>query len=189
MCVSSYKVSKYAWAVMLGTALGIAAQERLSPVGILGCGERNVHLVPTLSRNRILSMACHLRKHDFTEKTTLGEKITQLSPSLSNRSLLIVLSDLHDPDAIPALKLIGQKHDCIIMQLQDPAESGSIGGGIFRGMEAETGRSFIGHGRKKWFKDYTVAKELRLAGVDHVELKTDELFLPKLRDFLKEEIV
>jgi hypothetical protein len=96
-----------------------------------------------------------------------------------------VLSDLHDDEALPALKLMAQAHDCVVLQLQDPAETGHIGGGIFRAREAESGREFVTHGRSRWLDHESVLQELRRGGIDHLLLRTDEAFIPKLRGFLR----
>jgi uncharacterized protein (DUF58 family) len=186
MCVSSLRMSKYAWGVQIAAGLALAAQERMSPVGILGCGERQLHVRPTLKRNMVYQWAHHLREHHFLEGTTLGRNVRELSPTLESRSLLIVISDLHDPDAVPALKIVAQEHECIALQLQDPAEEGRIGGGIFRAREAETGRSFVAHGRRRWLDPEEQARKLRRAGIDHLLLRTDQPILPRLRGFLKQ---
>jgi len=184
MCVSSLKMSKYAWAVQLATGISLAAQNRMSPVGLLGCGERDIHIKPTLSKRVIYQGAHHLRHYNFHETTTLGYKLRQLAPSLLNRCLLIVLSDLHDQGAVSALKLLAQSHDCAVLQLQDPAERGQVGGGIFRATEAESGDSFVAHGKSNWFKGEPIGQQLSRAGVDHVLLPTDKPFVPKLRHFI-----
>jgi hypothetical protein len=80
---------------------------------------------------------------------------------------------------------MAQAHDCVVLQLQDPAELGRIGGGIFRASEAETGRDFVAHGRSHWLDHETFARELRRGGLDHLALRTDVPFLPKLRGFLR----
>jgi hypothetical protein len=96
----------------------------------------------------------------------------------------VVLSDLHDPDAIPAIKLMAHEHDCAVLQLEDPAERGPAGGGIFRAVEAETGRGFVAVGRGRW---PAAADPLALsrAGVDYLHLPTNQPILPRLRHFLK----
>ena len=97
----------------------------------------------------------------------------------------MVISDLHDTDAIDALKRVVQEHECAVLQLQDPAELGGVGGGIFRAREAETGKTFVAHGRHEWLDQEDLTRQLRLAQIDHIVLKTDEDFLPKLHWFLK----
>jgi len=186
MCISSLPISKYAWAVRLASGLALAAQARMSPVGILGCGERELHVRPTLSRNMVYQWSHHLRTHNFLENTTVGQSVRELAPTLESRSVLVVISDLHDPDALPALKLASQEHECVVFQLQDPAERGRIGGGIFRAREAESNRSFVSHGRRKWMNQEALERQLRLARVDHLLLRTDEEFLSKLHWFLKQ---
>lgn len=186
MCISSQRMSKYAWAVQLGTGLALAAQNRMSPVGLLGCGERDFHVRPTLSKGIIYQAANELRHYNFQESTSLGESLRELAPSLPNKSVLIILSDLHDDSALSALKVVAQKHDVAVFQLMDPAERGKLRGGIFRGREAESGHTFIGHGRSKWFDVEAKSKELRRAGVDHLLLPTDQPFVAKVRNFLKD---
>ncbi|MEA3211108.1 MAG: hypothetical protein QOE70_4165 [Chthoniobacter sp.] len=184
MCVSSQRLSKYAWAVQLAGGLALAALGRISPVGVIGCGERTLGAECTLSRDLVFLWLHRLRRYRFDERTLLAQRVRELSGVLENRSLVIVLSDLHDADSLPALKRMAQAHDCVVLQLQDPAERGRVGGGIFRGSEAETGRLFTAHGRSRWLDHETIVQELRRGGIDHLELRTDQPFLPKLRGFL-----
>jgi uncharacterized protein (DUF58 family) len=186
MCVSSLPMSKYAWAVQIAAGTALAAQERMSPVGILGCGERELHVRPTLSRNMVYQWSHHLRTHDFLETTTLGKSVRELAPTLESRCVLMVISDLHDEDAIAALQLVAQEHECVVLQLQDPAELGRVGGGIFRAREAESNTGFVAHGRRKWMDQDARARQLQQAQIDHLILRTDEDFLPKLHRFLKQ---
>lgn len=185
MCVTSQRLSKYAWAVQIAGGLALAALSRVSPVAIIGCGERDLRGRPSLSRELVFQWLHHLRRYRLDEKTALSASLHELSSVIENRALVIVLSDLHDPEATPALKLMGQEHDCVVLQLQDPAERGRLGGGIFRAEEAETGESFVTHGRSRWFDTEQTERELKRGGIDHLVLRIDEAFVPKLRGFLR----
>ena len=185
MCVSSQPLSKYAWAVQIAGGLALAALARISPVGIIGCGERTVGARSTLSRDLVFMWLHSLRRFRFDERTRVGERVRELSSVLENRSLVIVLSDGHDPDAPAALKLMAQAHDCVVLQLRDPAERGHVGGGIFRAAEAESGHDFVAHGRSRWIDEEAGVQELRGGRVDHLALPTDEPFVPRLREFLR----
>ena len=178
-------MSKYAWAVQIAGGLALAALARMSPVGMVGCGERALDARPSLSRHRVFLWLHQLRHYRFDEQTTLVEKLDQLSAVLMNRAMLIVLSDLRQPEAATRLKRLAQEHDCVVLQLTDPAERGRLRAGIFRGEEAETGEAFVGHGWSRWFRDDDTAAELRRGGIDHLELPVNEPFLHRLRGFLR----
>jgi len=185
MCVTSQSMSKYAWAVQLAGGLALAALARVSPVGLIGGGERDFDSHPTLSRERIFVWLHNLRHYRFDERTSVGRKVRRLAGVLENRSMIIVISDLHDPDAVPAMKLMAQEHDCVALQLTDPAEHGRVGGGIMRAEEAETGRAFVTTGRSRWLDPEVTRSALKSGGIDHLVLPTNERFLPRLRGFFR----
>ena len=114
----------------------------------------------------------------------LAARAREVAPSLKRRTMVVVLSDLHDPDAFPALQVLAQEHDVIVLHLQDPAETGVRGAGLFRGLEAESGRAFVGHGRRAWVDAESWKGELTRFGIDYLHLPTDEPMLGKLRHFL-----
>jgi uncharacterized protein (DUF58 family) len=185
MTVSSEKLSKYGLCVHLAGGLAFALLDRVSPVGILGIGGRDLRIEPSLSRDKVMQWLHRLRHYRFDEPTTLSRRVTELATSLTSRALVIVLSDLHDPEGIPGLKQLAQQHDCAVIQLLDPAEFGLRSTGFFRGREAETGREFIGRGRSLNYHPDELSGEMRRAGIDFVSLKTSEPFVAKLRLFFK----
>jgi uncharacterized protein (DUF58 family) len=186
MAITSAPISKYAWAVRLAGGLALAALSRMSPVGLAGAGQReDLQFPASLARPRVFTWLHRLRRFNFHEATTLGHTLRSLEPMMVNRCLLFILSDLHDPAGPPVLKPLAQKHDCIVLQLRDPAERGRIGGGVFRAAEAETQETFISTGRSHWLNEEALATDLKRARVDHLVLDTDQNFLPFLRAFLR----
>ncbi len=185
MVVSSQARSKYAIALHIAGGLALACLDRISPVGILGVGSRSIRVDPSLSRHQVMLWLHELRRYRYDETTHLGRRIAALVPTLRHRALVIVLSDLHDPSAISALKLMAQKHDCVVLQLRDPAERSLRGGGILRAQEAETGFAFVSHSRRQWLDQSTIEQQLKRGGVDHLVIDTDRPFVAALRGFFK----
>ena len=108
-----------------------------------------------------------------------------MSSLLKTGSLVVVVSDLHDPQAVPVIKRVAQRHEEIVLRLEDPAERGRLRAGLFRATEAETGRGFFAHGRSRWFIGRDEAgRELRRAGIDYAVLATDRPLVPPLRRLL-----
>jgi uncharacterized protein (DUF58 family) len=99
--------------------------------------------------------------------------------------LAIVLSDLHDPRALPALKRLAQEHDCAVLQLRDPAEDHLRGVGFVRAREAETGRPFVIRGRLRGADPARVEDQLKRAGVDYLLIPTDQPYVSRVRQFFK----
>lgn len=185
MTVSSVKRSKYATAVHVAGGLAFALLDRVSPVGVVGAGGRALRIEPSLSRPQVMQWLHELRRFRYDEPTAVGRRVTELGPSLPNRALVVALSDMHDPEAVPALKLLAQRHDCVVVQFQDPAEGGVPGAGLLRAGEAETGRVFVTRGGKRWADPDAVGRELKRAGVDRLLIRTDRPFLADLRTFFQ----
>jgi uncharacterized protein (DUF58 family) len=185
MMVSNWKRTKYAVAVHLAGALALACLERVSPVGVVGLGGKELQIKPSLSRQNILQWMHLLRTFRFDEPTLLGQRITDLAPTLRERAILFVLSDLHDDEGLPALRLLAQKHEVVVLQLRDPAERGVEGAGFLRASEAESGKSFVTRSGKAWVDGEAMGRNLRRAGVDHLLIDIDEPFEAHLRHFLQ----
>lgn len=186
MAFSSQSFTKSKLAVILAGGLALAGLRRLSPVGLLAGGSRELHYRPTLLRSRIFQWLHALETTSLNEQTVLGERLDQLSGLLSVRTLIVAISDLHDGAAVPAARRLAQQHDVIVLHLEDPAERGKLRGGFFQAAEAETGRSFLARGGSVWFKDSLeqVRRELAGAGVDYLRLATDRPFVASLRRLL-----
>ncbi len=173
MTISSYARSKYALAVMVAGGLALACLDRVSPVGVIGVGSRDLRVRPSMSRDQIMTWLHQLRTFRYDEHTTLGHRITQLSPTLVSRALVIVLSDLHDPDGLPAIKLLAQQHDVCVLQFRDPFERDGHGAGFIRAVEVETGNAFLAHRRQSHIDQIHIEQSLKRVGVDHLILDTD----------------
>jgi uncharacterized protein (DUF58 family) len=186
MTVSSTARSKYETALFVAGGLAFACLDRVSPVAFVTIGDRAMRGRPTLSKNRVLRALLDLRHYRFDESTTLSRRLREIVPSLGERSVFVVLSDLHDAGAVPALKRLVQAHDCIVLHLQDPAEARTLrGAGLFRAREAETGREFVTVGRAQWTDPERVRGELRRAGIDTCLIRTDQPFEHALRHLFK----
>ncbi|MEQ1633674.1 MAG: DUF58 domain-containing protein [Planctomycetota bacterium] len=185
MATGSSHKTKYATALHAAGGLAYACLDRVSPVGILGVGERQLRVEPSLSRQQVLQWLLKLRHFRYDEQTSLARRAGELAARLQSRTLVIVLSDLHEDGAVQILKLLGQRHDVIVLRMRDPAERQLRGAGIFRLREAESGESFVTHGRARWLDDERVARELQRAGIDQFTIDTDVPFAQRLRHFCR----
>lgn len=185
MTISSTKRSKYATAVYVSGGLAFACLDRISPVAVVSVGDREMRYTPSLSRDKIMQWLHKLRTYNYGEETQLADRIRELGPLLTNRSLIIVLSDLHQPEAIGPLKRLGQKHDVVALQLMDPAEDTLRGAGFVRAREAETGNPLTTRGKNMGIDLAALKQELKRGRVDHMVIRTDQPFAYRLRHFFK----
>ena len=121
MTIRSTKHSKYGTYIFIAKAVWQAQachSHRISPVGMLGVGESTLHVRPSLSRETVLGWLHRLRFSGNSRRASpvlLQPRRARPTPQLSERTLLIVLSDLHEPQAIPVLKKAWlQKRGCVV---------------------------------------------------------------------------
>ncbi|MFN7020603.1 MAG: DUF58 domain-containing protein [Phycisphaerales bacterium] len=192
MGISSGRLSKHAAAVWIAAAIALVAFRRRSPVSVISGGDREVVLPPTLNRTQLWRMIEDMRTPGLSESTRLAERIGRVEELADRTSLVIVISDLHAPEAVDAIKRCGRKHDCLVLQLVDPAEYGGLRAGFIRSVEAETSRSMFVAGGTRFFAlrghedawPDACRRELLEAGIDHAVLRTDEPIIPPLRRML-----
>ena len=184
MGISSAMITKHDLAVWIASAIGLIAQRRMSPVGVIGGGERETRLNPSLNRGDLWQALDPLRASNLSEGTRLSDRLADLDLRAKRSSVFIVISDLHDPDAIPAIRHASQKHDCVAIHLMDPAERGRLRAGFFRGQEAESGRLFVAHSNSAWGREGEVAADFARCGTSYLRLQTDQPFIAPLRHFL-----
>lgn len=184
MSVASTAISKHDLAVWIGAAIGLIGLRRMSPVAVVGGGERETRFVPSLLRSDLWRALEPLRTGILHESTNLASRLRDASLRLDRSSLLVVLSDLHDPNAMDALRHAGQRHETLAIHLVDPAERGSLRAGFVRAAEAESGATFLAHGRTRWISEESTGRELLQTGVSSLTLHTDRPFIAPLRQFL-----
>lgn len=185
MMVGSADESKYARAVRIAGGLALACLDRAMPVGVLGVGERELRVQPTLARDRVLEWVHRLRRFRYDEGTQLGKRIAELGTRLSSRALIVILSDLHDRSALSAMRLLSQRHECVALQFRDSAERGLPGAGLLLAREAESGRTFVTRGGRVLLNQETVDRELKRAQIDHLVIDSDRPFEHELRSFFR----
>ena len=183
MVASSTSRSKYEVAMQLAGGLALACLDRTSPVGVLGCGARSVHIQPSLAKDQVMQWLLRLRRYAVDEQTMLTRRIRELRPTLTSRSIIIIISDLHEEGAAHSAALLAQEHEVAVIQVQDPAEVQLPGGGFLRAREAETGRAFTARARRPMVDQSRLESDLRKGGVDHLVVRTDQPYLHKLRHF------
>lgn len=185
MAVGSGAATKYALAVQIAGGLALACLDRAMPVGLLGVGEEELRIQPSLAHDRVMQWLHRLRRFRYDEGTLLGQRVAELGTRLSSRALVIVLSDLHDDAALPALRLLAQRHECVALQLRDPAERGLAGAGAILAREAETGHTFITRGGRVRLDQSLIDRELKRSQIDHLIIDADRPFAHRLRHFFR----
>ena len=185
MTFASTAISKYRLAVQIAGGLALACLDRVSPVGLLAGGGRELKVKPSLSRETLMLWLHQLRNFDFVEQTDLGGKLLALNSSLRERSLIFVISDLHDPRAISSLKLMNEQHDVVTLLMRDPAEEGLQGAGFLRARDAESRRAVTAPARHQFVSNRETIEALQQSSLDHFLIESHQPFLAKLRLFLQ----
>lgn len=185
MTISSTRKSKYEVAVYVAGGVALASLEAIRPVGFMGVGGRGLMRPESLSKDQVHGWLHALRRYRFDEPTRLAQRVGELAARLPQRSQMIILSDLHDPLAMPALKLAAQAHDCSVIHLLDPAETGLRGTGFVRSREAETGRNLIAAGRQAWTDAAALRETLKQSRIDCLSIDVSQPYAARLRQFFK----
>ena len=195
--------SKHLMALELCAVLSRLLTRRGNPVGAMihrGTQRLFDEVVPTgTSRRHVLRILQVLAKplsSEWHQPTNLSALLEAAHSQLKRRSTLFVLSDcISDTPWQQDLMRLAQRHDVVVIRIHDPIESQLPDSGIWPLRDAETGELIWIDAQDKRFRqrfadlaserEQSLRETLVHAGVDGLELSTDEPLQNALLDFIR----
>lgn len=184
MSVTSVKLTKHDIAVWIASAFGLIAQTQLRPVFVLSGGARDSTLSAGSTGNDLRRAIEPLRAPGVREPTNIKRTIDEIHARAIRGSMILVLSDLHDPEALNSLRKVAPQHDCLVIHLVDPAEESLQGIGFVQAIEAERGGVALVASDSMRCDSDGIHREVARAGASYLRLRTDREFVAPLRHFL-----
>ena len=89
MAASSTRLSKHDLAVWITAAIALVAVRRLSPVAVVGAGQRRTRVEPSMATGDLWQSLEPLRHPVAGEATDVAGRLTELEPRLQRRSLVV----------------------------------------------------------------------------------------------------
>lgn len=165
----------------------LASGQGIAPQVIPARGGRQhvLHILQSLTRQK---------ENAGRHKTDLGAFLRSAFHILQRRSLVFVVSDfISEPGWAEPLALLGQRHEMVAVRLYDPMELDLPDLGMIVMQDAETGEQLVVDTHDKGFRRRFIAKAakreedirqaLRRAGIDALELATDDDLFDSLMRF------
>lgn len=193
--MGSVSQSKRELAAELSAALGFSAIHNNDRVGLLLFTEKiEKYVRPAKGRQHVLRIISEILTHEPKQRgTNIAAALNHISHALSRRAVIFVISDFMDRDFARALKVVGRKHDLIAVPVVDAIERELPEAGWIAFEDAETGETLeIDTTDVEARKLYAQGAQRRLgelrrlftkAGLDTIELQTDQPYLKALRKF------
>jgi uncharacterized protein (DUF58 family) len=181
-------------------AFGHLATRRGNRLGVVTFGGESAHVLPPRQgRVGLVSLLTALREMEDPARdgtTLLGSALTHTDSLVSQKSLVVVVSDFRGPRdwRKPLLTLAGQ-HDVVAIEIRDPREQELTNVGPLWLVDPESGRQLRVDTRSRRLRERfaaaaaaerdEVAREIRSTGARHVVLTTSEDWLRTLVVFLR----
>jgi|APGre2960657444_1045066.scaffolds.fasta_scaffold40855_2 uncharacterized protein (DUF58 family) len=193
----SVNQSKRELAAEIAAVFAFSAVHNNDKVGLLLFTDRDEKYVrPGKGRSHVLRIISDVLTYQPKRRgTSLTAALNHVSHALSRRAVIFVISDFMDEDFDRALKIVGRKHDLIAIPLHDASERElpNVGRIVFE--DAETGEivelNTTDARTRKLFAEKAASqlegqrRTLRRAGIDTIELQTDQPYLKALTKFFK----
>lgn len=127
--------------------------------------------------------------------TSLAAALEHLNRVLKKRAIVFLISDLWDSDYEKALRIVGKRHDLVVLHLYDPRERELPPAGLVKLHDAETGAvHWIDAGspavRRQLVRRFdermaTIDRNFKLMNVDRVALRIDQSYIRPIGEFFR----
>lgn len=193
----SVSQSKRELAAEVAAVFAFSAIRNNDKVGLLLFTDRDEKYVrPGKGRSHVLRIVSDVLTYQPKRRgTSLTAALNHISHALSRRAVVLVISDFMDENFERALKIVGRKHDVIALPLHDASERELPDVGWIAFEDAETGEvleiNTADVRARKLFVEQAARqlegqrKIFRKAGIDTIELQTDQPYLHALTKFFE----
>ena len=127
--------------------------------------------------------------------TDIGMALEYFNRVIKRKSVVFLISDFFFEDYLQPMQLSNRKHDMIAVKISDPRETQFENVGLIELEDAETGEVVLINTASREFRrefearaeeDITTLKrDLRLANVDFINIRTNESYIIPLVNFFK----
>lgn len=128
--------------------------------------------------------------------TSLANALEHLDRVLKKRAIVFLISDLWDTDYDKALRIVGRRHDLVVLHLYDPRERELPPTGLVKLHDAEMGTiRWIDAGspavRRQLALGFdhrmaSIDRNFKLMNVDRVPLRIDQSYIRPIADFFRQ---
>jgi len=201
----SAAMSKRDLAAELASVLAFSAIRNSDKVGLILYTDRvERYLPPKKGRRHVLRVVRDILYHEPEGRGTDNVKaLDVVNHLLHRRAVVFLISDFEmpgDPVAARAslrraMRQTNRRHDLVAVHVEDPHEKELPNVGILALEDAETGEIIeldtASAAVRRRFKEMSLARSLKLAtdlrseGVDTLQLRTDQPYMPALQRFFK----
>jgi uncharacterized protein (DUF58 family) len=184
-------------ATELAAVLAMSAVRNNDRVGVVLFTDRIEYIVPPRKgRKHVLRILRDILMFEPVGKGTDVAGLTDhLARTLSQKTIIFLISDFDAPDIERSLKVLAQRHDVVAVTVEDPSERELPDIGLARFVDPETNETYeidtSSHRvRADFEKRVTEQKEvrkhlLRRLAIDEVPIRTDGNYIEPLLKFFR----
>ncbi|HYF48798.1 MAG TPA: DUF58 domain-containing protein [Planctomycetota bacterium] len=193
----SLRLSKMETAVEVAAVLMFSALKNNDKVGLLLFADDIVQYVPPRKgRGNVLRLIRELLAVEpLRARTDIGKALDYLAKVQKRKCVVFLMSDFLGVDCGRSLSTCNARHDLVAVSIGDPRERIMPDVGFITLQDAETGEILELDTRHKKVRELfeaqakrryeTLKDTLRRAGVDHLDIRTDEPYGNSLQRFFR----
>ena len=182
-------------AVEIAAVLAFSAIKNNDKVGLVIFSDGVEKFIPPKKgKGHVLRVIRDLLYHEpVGRRTSLDVALEYLLRVLKRRSVIFLLSDFLDEDFDVPLKMVGRKHDLILLRLEDPSEQSLPNLGLVKWYDPETGdEAWLDTSSKAVRKQFTRRVEERRAAfqnfcrrhnIDLISINTHASYVQPLMNY------
>lgn len=185
-------------AAELASVLAFSALRNNDRAGMLMFTDRIEKVIlPKKGRNHVLRIIREtLYAKPEGRATDLSLALRYLNEIWRRKAVVFLLSDFSDPSAEKALRVTARRHDLVALRLADPRESNIPAAGLMELEDPETGRTMLVDTSDRYVIGEFLRRRKELheqqdmlfarAGIDHIDLSTDQPYVGPLLQFFRQ---